>query len=32
MTGVSLHKSTQIAGLGQLVDAALQSERLISFG
>jgi len=32
MAGVSLHKSTQIAGLGQLVDAALNSERLVSFG
>ena len=30
--GVSLYKSTQIAGLGQLVDAALRSERLVSFG
>ena len=32
MAGVSLHKSTQMAGLGQLVDAALRSERLVSFG
>lgn len=29
--GVSLNESTQIAGLGQLVDATLHSERLISF-
>ena len=32
MAGVSLHKSTQIAGLGQLVDAALHSDRVVSFG
>ena len=32
MVGVSLRKSTQTAGLGQLVDAALHSERLVSFG
>ena len=31
MAGVSLLESTQIAGLGQLVDASIQSERLISF-
>ena len=31
IAGVSLHESTQIAGLGQLVDATLHSERLISF-
>jgi len=29
---VSLFESSDIAGLGQLVDAALQSDRLISFG
>jgi len=28
---VSLLESTQIAGLGQLVDASIQSERLVSF-
>ncbi len=32
MVGVSLNESTQIAGLGQLVDAALHSDRLVSFG
>ena len=31
MAGVSLLESTQIAGLGQLVDASMQSERLVSF-
>ena len=29
---ISLFESSDIAGLGQLVDAALQSDRLISFG
>ena len=32
MADMSLCASTQIAGLGQLVDAALQSDRLVSFG
>jgi tRNA 2-thiouridine synthesizing protein D len=31
MAGVSLLESTQISGLGQLVDASIQSERLVSF-
>ena len=30
--GTSLCESTKISGLGQLVDAALQSDRLVSFG
>tara|TARA_B100001115_G_scaffold28301_1_gene20726 strand:+ start:101 stop:490 length:390 start_codon:yes stop_codon:yes gene_type:complete len=32
MAEVSLYASTQIAGLGQFVDALLQSDRLIFFG
>lgn len=28
----TLHTSSEIAGLGQLVDAALQSDRLVQFG
>ena len=30
--GVTLFESSDIAGLGQLVDAALNSDRLVSFG
>lgn len=32
LSGVSTLSSSEIAGLGQLIDAAVQSDRLINFG
>jgi tRNA 2-thiouridine synthesizing protein D len=32
LEAVSIHSSSEIAGLGQLIDAAIQSDRLVSFG
>lgn len=32
LDGTTLFESSEIAGLGQLVDAALQSDRLVQFG
>ena len=32
LSAVSLFESSEIAGLGQLIDAALNSDRLVNFG